>query len=44
VCCKTAWDDFEKIVDTLCGPMEKQRTEELKEKLTVFPDDYGGIS
>ncbi|XP_037303170.1 UPF0415 protein C7orf25 homolog, partial [Manduca sexta] len=42
VCCRTAWDDFEKIVNTLGGPMEKVRTEELKKMVEVFPDDYGG--
>lgn len=42
VCCNTAWDDFEKIVNTLGGSMEKERTEEIKKRITVFPDDYGG--
>ncbi|XP_049869768.1 UPF0415 protein C7orf25 homolog [Pectinophora gossypiella] len=42
ICCNTAWDDFQKIVNTLGGPMEKIRTAELKQRLTVFPDDYGG--
>lgn len=42
VCCRTAWDDFEKIVNTLGGPMEKRRTEEIKKMIRVFPDDYGG--
>ncbi|KAJ0178945.1 hypothetical protein K1T71_005720 [Dendrolimus kikuchii] len=42
VCCKTAWDDFEKIVNTLGGPMEAKRTEELKQLVRVYPDDFGG--
>ncbi|XP_059056722.1 UPF0415 protein C7orf25 homolog, partial [Achroia grisella] len=42
ICCTTAWDDFQKIVDTLGGPMEKKRTEELKEIIKVIPDDFGG--
>ncbi|XP_028156789.1 UPF0415 protein C7orf25 homolog [Ostrinia nubilalis] len=42
VCCKTAWDDFEKIINNLGGDMEKKRTAELKEMVKVFPDDYGG--
>lgn len=42
VCCKTAWDDFEKIVNTLGGAMEIKRTEELKDMISVFPDDFGG--
>ncbi|KAL0832597.1 hypothetical protein ABMA28_000795 [Loxostege sticticalis] len=41
VCCKTAWDDFEKIVNTLGGDMEKKRTAELRDMIKVFPDDYG---
>ncbi|XP_045766089.1 UPF0415 protein C7orf25 homolog isoform X1 [Maniola jurtina] len=42
VCCRTAWDDFLKIINTLGGPMEKQRTADLKERVTVYDDDYGG--
>ncbi|PZC85503.1 hypothetical protein B5X24_HaOG216611 [Helicoverpa armigera] len=42
VCCRTAWDDFEKIISNLGGPMEIKRTEELKNMIRVFPDDYGG--
>lgn len=42
VCCETAWNDFEKIVETLGGSMEKKRTGDLKEIVTVFPDDHGG--
>ncbi|KAL4711706.1 hypothetical protein ACJJTC_003473 [Scirpophaga incertulas] len=42
VCCQTAWDDFQKIVDILGGPMERSRAIELKEIITVFPDTYGG--
>lgn len=42
VCCRTAWDDFEKIVNTLGGPNEKRRTLELKEMVRVYEDDYGG--
>ncbi|CAH0702762.1 unnamed protein product [Spodoptera exigua] len=42
VCCRTAWDDFEKIVNTLGGPMEIKRTQELKNVVKVYPDDYGG--
>ncbi|CAK1545915.1 unnamed protein product [Leptosia nina] len=42
VCCRTAWDNFEKIVNTLGGPHEKQRTMQLKEKLTIYDDNYGG--
>lgn len=42
VCCKTAWDDFNKIIDILGGPLEKQRTALLKEMIKVYPDDSGG--
>ncbi|CAH2071675.1 unnamed protein product, partial [Iphiclides podalirius] len=42
VCCRTAWDDFEKIVNTLGGPLEKARTASLKEIVSVHPDDSGG--
>ncbi|XP_026755311.2 UPF0415 protein C7orf25 homolog [Galleria mellonella] len=42
ICCTTAWDDFEKIVNTLGGPMEKKRTAQLKDVVKVFPDDFGG--
>ncbi|XP_050343921.1 UPF0415 protein C7orf25 homolog isoform X2 [Nymphalis io] len=42
ICCRTAWYNFEKIVDTLGGPMEKKRTADLKEQVTVYEDDYGG--
>ncbi|CAH4035686.1 unnamed protein product [Pieris brassicae] len=42
VCCRTAWDNFEKIVQTLGGPMEKKRSMDLKELLTIYNDDYGG--
>ncbi|XP_026737447.1 UPF0415 protein C7orf25 homolog [Trichoplusia ni] len=42
VCCSTAWDDFEKIVHNLGGPMEIKRTEELKKMMRILPDDFGG--
>ncbi|KAM3960996.1 UPF0415 protein C7orf25 homolog [Aphomia sociella] len=42
ICCTTAWDDFEKIINTLGGPMEKKRTAELKDIIKIFPDDFGG--
>ncbi|CAH2105431.1 unnamed protein product [Euphydryas editha] len=42
ICCKTAWDNFEKIVETLGGPMERKRAAELKDILKVYEDDYGG--
>ncbi|XP_045493814.1 UPF0415 protein C7orf25 homolog [Colias croceus] len=42
VCCRTAWDNFQKIVEILGGPMEKKRTMDLREKLTIYDDDYGG--
>lgn len=42
VCCETAWNDFEKIVNTLGGPIEIERTKELKQVITVYPDDFGG--
>ncbi|CAB3236756.1 unnamed protein product [Arctia plantaginis] len=42
VCCETAWNDFEKIVNTLGGPKEIERTKELKQIITVYPDDFGG--
>ncbi|XP_039749935.1 UPF0415 protein C7orf25 homolog [Pararge aegeria] len=42
ICCRTGWDDFEKIVNTLGGPMEKQRTADLKKRVIVYDDDYGG--
>jgi hypothetical protein len=42
VCCRTAWDDFQKIVDTLGGELEKERTAALKDRVQVYPDDYAG--
>ncbi|CAG4918496.1 unnamed protein product [Colias eurytheme] len=42
VCCRTAWDNFQKIVEILGGPMEKKRTMDLHKKLTIYDDDYGG--
>lgn len=42
ICCKTAWDNFEKIVETLGGPLEKKRAAELKDLVTVYEDCYGG--
>ncbi|KAJ2951879.1 hypothetical protein O0L34_g4130 [Tuta absoluta] len=42
ICCKTAWDSFETIVETLGGTMERKRTAELKQRITMYPDDYGG--
>lgn len=42
ICCKTAWDDFEKIVKTLGGPMETKRSEELKRRVRIYPDNFGG--
>ncbi|KAI8424099.1 hypothetical protein MSG28_002706 [Choristoneura fumiferana] len=42
VCCRTAWDNFEKIVNTLGGEMEKKRMAELKNMVQIYPDDYAG--
>ncbi|CAG9795305.1 unnamed protein product [Diatraea saccharalis] len=42
VCCKTAWDDFETIVENLGGTMEKKRASNLKKIVTIFPDDHNG--
>ncbi|CAH0729306.1 unnamed protein product, partial [Brenthis ino] len=42
ICCRTAWENFEKIVDTLGGPMERKRTDKLKEMVKIYEDDYGG--
>lgn len=42
MCCQTAWDDFEKIINTLSGPLEKQRANDLRSKLTILPDDVEG--
>lgn len=42
ICCKTAWDDFEKIVTTLGGPMETKRTEDLKQRVRIYSDNIGG--
>lgn len=42
ICCRTAWDNFKKIIDTLGGSMEKTRARELKEQLIIYEDDYGG--
>ncbi|XP_045446776.1 UPF0415 protein C7orf25 homolog [Melitaea cinxia] len=42
ICCKTAWNNFEKIVQTLGGPLEKKRAAELKDLVTVYEDCYGG--
>lgn len=43
ICCKTVWDNFEKIVETLGGPLEKKRAAELKDLVTVYEDCYGGL-
>lgn len=43
VCCRTAWDDFEKIVNTLGGPQEIERTSELKKMIKIFSDSYAGM-
>ncbi|XP_026322320.1 UPF0415 protein C7orf25 homolog [Hyposmocoma kahamanoa] len=43
ICCKTAWDNFEKIVNTLGGPMETKRAEELKQRIRIYPDNFGGL-
>ncbi|XP_077286729.1 UPF0415 protein C7orf25 homolog [Arctopsyche grandis] len=42
ICCEAAWDDFSKIVNILGGPNEKLRTDQLRERLTVMPDDQNG--
>ncbi|XP_072939636.1 UPF0415 protein C7orf25 homolog [Epargyreus clarus] len=42
VCCKTAWNDFEKIVNILGGPNEKKRAADLKERMNIFDDDFAG--
>lgn len=38
-CCQTAKENFVNIVDTVGGPNEKVRSEDLLERLTVLPDD-----
>ena len=37
--CQTALDDFRSILDTLGGPEEKRRAEELLSDVTVVEDD-----
>lgn len=38
-CCQTAKDNFINIVETVGGPTEKIRAEELLKRLTILPDD-----
>lgn len=38
VCCETARQSFEEIVNLLGGPRERERTTALLEKVQVFPD------
>jgi Protein of unknown function (DUF1308)/Family of unknown function (DUF5614) len=38
ISCETAVKSFCEIIDLLAGPKEKQRAEELKERLTILPD------
>ena len=37
--CQTALDDFRSILETLGGPEEKRRAEELLSDVTVVQDD-----
>lgn len=38
ICCETAKKSFQDIINLLGGPNEKQRTDELLEKVDVLPD------
>lgn len=38
ICCDTALKSFNEIIDLLAGPREKQRAEELKQRMLVLPD------
>lgn len=37
--CQTALDDFQSILDTLGGPGEKKRAEDLLSRVTIVEDD-----
>lgn len=39
ICCQTAYDNFQDILNTVGGPSEKQRAEELFKTVKVVPDE-----
>lgn len=39
ICCKTAYDNFQDILKTVGGPMERIRAEELFKNVELVPDD-----
>lgn len=39
ICCQTAYDNFQEILNTVGGPSEKKRAEELFQSVKVVPDD-----
>lgn len=39
VCCQTAYDNFQEILNTVGGPSEKKRAEELFQRVKVVPDN-----
>lgn len=38
MCCHTAYKSFQDIVSLLAGPLEKQRAEELSQRIEILPD------
>uniref|UniRef100_A0A1I8PVU7 DUF1308 domain-containing protein n=1 Tax=Stomoxys calcitrans TaxID=35570 RepID=A0A1I8PVU7_STOCA len=38
ICCSTAHKSFQDIVNLLGGPLEKQRADELTQRIEIFPD------
>jgi len=39
VCCQTAYNNFQEILKTVGGTMEKERAKELFDRVTLIPDD-----
>lgn len=39
ICCQTAYDNFQDILNTVGGPSEKKRAEDLFKRVNIVPDD-----
>ena len=39
ICCQTAYDNFQEILRTVGGPLEKERADELFQRVKLVPDD-----
>jgi len=44
ICCRTAYKNFQEILSTVGGPLEKQRAEELFKSVTIVEDDPAGYA